>query len=1119
MKGNIIKHFKGFQSTITQIKGWLNLTKVVVNFNNSNCIKPMSLFLSQKKWNTDYIFFDGYEDLKDDILSTDRKIVRLLGLSGLGKSRLIYEIFSNVDNKNNYYCANSSDPRVVNDLNTLLNENNDEVGYIILDDCDKNSFQNILNLLRDSITSFKIITIYNEPNESANSNMINLLHLRRAELKNSVDSFINKSLKDMGCDNSSVFEQIRYMADGFPQIAINAINEYRYLGVTNLINDEVLWQRMCGNNINNENNKIALRSLSLFDPIGYKDEVKEDYAFICHNEDITPLYDMSNSHKDNIFSLVVKYMSNRELIEHTSSWIFIRPLPFAVWLVGKWFENCEDDRFAKVVQDLDNIGDHSQSERMKRAFCKRLEYMQDNKSAIEMYNRLMGVNGPFHNEKVVCSDFGSRLFLAISTVNPVAVASCLYSIISDKSTEWLKKNITKDVRRNIVWCLEHLCFPKDSFDKASWILAKLALAENERWSNNATGNFLQLFHIMLSGTCADLTQRLNLLHELYKTGEEAIPILIKALDRAFDYGNFTRSGGGEKFGFKTLNDYYPNGMEIINYWTGCRKIIQLLLQDHPRYIDDIKKLILNHTFSLGPSSGCWDILFELLSDIHNVENKSWPEMSKDLYTIKINGYKLSDGESKKLDNWIDLLSSHSLVELLSNASYKFYNEDRYKDFDERMDKVEEYWKPYVEKFISDKLYDDIDTITQLMDYKEIDYTYSRLISINLDSKETANLTSNIEKIITDKDRDYVSVFVNIVLGTTKYDDIFKSFCDFLLRTSHFTTYFNILSPKETEALALIDNILDVIKRFNLSEEKYLSIYLSRAPLYNENQMYYTCKKIIDMFPNAGDILLHYIYGRQYSDIILKGPMHEITTNLILNYYPHDSKLCSPRQVNSLADDCLRNMNDSQFAKKYNLKIIQATENFETYKKFESLYDKVYFNLLPKYQDVVLDDVLNALDKENILFWFFYHNELGSGTGMGSGPLFQCNINIIKKKTLNERKGDLPERLAQMCPVFKYSKEKGCYEDRFSDFFYWLVDNFDKFTKQKEILNSFHANMGTFSWTGSVLPLLRRMKKSFIALKTYTKNPTILKWSDNSLYALDKEINNEEKNEAYESLVY
>lgn len=1111
---NIVNGLTGNGNLIVQSfgKGDINYT-----YNGMiSCIQPIDGFINTWKDKADYVTFPNFDKLKEQMLADDGRTIRFLGLSGLGKSRLVYEIFSKIDNKCNYYCANASDSRVVNDLSFLLTHKR-EKGYVVLDNCDTQSFLALLNTVQASRTQFKVITIYNDPNESSKSYNVNVIRIRRDDMKDAVSSYIDKSLKQLACDDTNVFEQIRHMSDGFPSIAIHAIEEYKKQGSPKLIKDEILWQKMCGDTIVEVNYKTALESLSLFDPLGYKEEVKNDYDFVRYDEDITPLYGMENAQKDNIFFTLISNLTERELIEYTSSWIVVRPLPLAVWLVGEWFKGCEDERFERVVQKLDGIENHYQSERMKRAFCKRLEYMQDNQIAIDMYNRLMDINGPFRNEKVVCSDFGSRLFLAISTVNPVAVTSCLYSIISIKTTEWLKNNIIKDTRRNLVWCLEHLCFPKESFEQAAWILAKLSLAENEDWGNNATGNFLQLFHIMLPGTCADLQQRLNLIHSLYNFGEETIPLLIRALDRAYDYGNFTRDGGGEKFGFKTLYDYNPNGTEIINYWNRCREVIQSILKRYPEYINDIKTLIFHHTYTLGPQSGCWDILFGLLSDIYDADSSSWQEMSKELYTLKINNYSKTDKENRELDLWIDKLSSHSYVETLSNASYRFYNEDRYKGFDERIDKVEQYWKPYVGKFISEKLYNDIDTIRQLMDYEEVDYTFCRTLSIDLKENQTNELVCNIEKVIAEKDNDYVSVFVNIVLGTTQFEGIFNSFCDTLLKTSHFALYYNILSPKETKDLSLLDKVLSVIRRYKLSGEKYLPIYLSRAPIYDGTQMYNTCRKISETIPEAEDILLNYIYGKQYSKIIFAMPMYDMTKKIVLDYLPHESKLIRPRQVNSLANNILRKKIDFDFAKAYNLKIIKSTGDYETYKKSESLYDHVYFELLPKYQKAILEDVLDALSNENPIFWLSFQMELGSGMGMGSGPLFQCNIDIIKQRCLKERKGYLPARLAQMCPVFKYSKEKNGYEDKFSDFFYWIVDNIESFTKQKEILNSFHANIGTFSWSGSVLPLMTRKQNAFKALKNATSNTKVLKWIDDSLSGLEKEINREEKSEAYESL--
>lgn len=101
--------------------------------------------------------------------------------------------------------------------------------------------------------------------------------------------------------------------------------------------------------------------------------------------------------------------------------------------------------------------------------AKRIEYMRDLPLANDFIARLTdSMYGPFANEKVACSEMGSRLFLAMSSVNPKAVSDCLYTLFNNKNTEWLKENIKGDVRRNYVWALEKLCFDKDSFQNLLW---------------------------------------------------------------------------------------------------------------------------------------------------------------------------------------------------------------------------------------------------------------------------------------------------------------------------------------------------------------------------------------------------------------------------------------------------------------------------------------------------------------------------------------------------------------------------------------------------------------------------------------------------------------------------
>lgn len=314
------------------------------------------------------------------------------------------------------------------------------MGIIVLDDCNADAFSRISKLRSEIDTSYKIIGIYNDTEGLVQQYGVNHLILHRRDLIESVNQYIEEQIGLMGSQAESVVEQIQNLSDGFPVVAIKAIQSYREKGVTSLMNEDELWKRMCGyQNIDNDA-RIALQSLSLFEPLGYEQEFTNDYELVKYNKSITPLENYSNQRIDDIFENLVNTYIQKELIEKNTCWLLVRPLPLAVWLVGQWFRSCGQGRLVQLLNDLDAIQNIGQANRMKRALCKRIKNMQDNEKAKYLFERLMAKGAPFHYEEVVCSDFGSRLFLAISTVNPVAVMNCLFDVIMPQSIDWAKCN-------------------------------------------------------------------------------------------------------------------------------------------------------------------------------------------------------------------------------------------------------------------------------------------------------------------------------------------------------------------------------------------------------------------------------------------------------------------------------------------------------------------------------------------------------------------------------------------------------------------------------------------------------------------------------------------------------
>ena len=124
--------------------------------------------------------------------------------------------------------------------------------------------------------------------------------------------------------------------------------------------------------------------------------------------------------------------------------------------------------------------------------------------------RLLNDDGPFASleaiERAGSSDllYGARRYGAARRL----VASSA-TILADADEDELRGRTS--IRRGMVWTLGKLVWHTYTFEEAADALLRLALAENETWSNNATGTWVELFGLMLPGTAAKPLQRLRYL--------------------------------------------------------------------------------------------------------------------------------------------------------------------------------------------------------------------------------------------------------------------------------------------------------------------------------------------------------------------------------------------------------------------------------------------------------------------------------------------------------------------------------------------------------------------------------------------------------------------------------
>jgi hypothetical protein len=551
-------------------------------------------------------------EIRKKLTNSKKNAIRITGLSGLGKTRLVLEALKTPDDKNDieqagisdsvvYYEASSNDSVIVQYIIDYRSSKN--VTFVI-DECSDRLHSKILSHVLAEDSNINLITICNEPGDNAKTEAETEISLVPEDFKSVVKDMLNNTYKRKLSDND--ISKIAEFAGGFPVIAVK-LAQARLQGSVNLeltddkLIDKILW----GQKSQDDKKKAVLQACSLFKYFKLEDDngnIDEQIKFICDEVVIGSL--VKNNHDD--FCSTIKDFLKIKIIQQHGRYYGIEPVPLALRLARQWWEHAMSGKIKTVIEKVEPKG-------LLESFCEQSRRFGYIPQAANLIEKLCGPSCPFGNAEVVLSVAGSRIFRSFAEVNPKPITDCLFRILTSPEVKTI--NIVDRVRRNLVWTLENLCWHDETFEKSAIMLKILALAENENWSNNATGLFLQLFHIGLPGTRANLSQRQKIINDMISSDDiEQKKLAVKAIENAFQSGHFSRGGGVESQGTKAPeNDYYPTRDEIEEYWKTNLALLTNLVLSVGTVSDEAKKAFANISGSL--------IRHGYISDIEKSVNK------------------------------------------------------------------------------------------------------------------------------------------------------------------------------------------------------------------------------------------------------------------------------------------------------------------------------------------------------------------------------------------------------------------------------------------------------------------------------------------------------------------
>lgn len=568
-------------------------------------------------------------------LEKDGNCIRLVGLSGLGKTWTAFQLVNENNNIRNaaVYIDAAHIPNVSAHFADWVNQKIRAV--VIVDNCDYQTHAKIAQEVTRPACKISVLTLDYNFELTSNVNYIRLEQM--------TDDEVIQLLKPEYGDNLPDLDRIAKYAQGFPLMAV-LLAEARIGNENNIgeltddqIAQNLLWGR---DNLVNNNYLKIMQGCSLFDTFGIDGKVDYQLDFIANLISIS---------KDEAYSCIQHFIE-RGIVDRRGRLGQVIPKPLAIRLAGQWWRQSNSERHKELVSTIPDS--------MIKSFCTQVEKLDFHPDVKSLSEELCGPTGPFGQAEVILSVRGSILFRSFAIVNPQSTSTALHETLTKLSHEQLLE-IEGDTRRNLVFTLEKLCFNSSVFSISAWCLLLLAKAENEHWSNNSTGIFIQLFRIYLSGTEAPPEKRILVLKNALTLQETAVDLIaIDALSKALRIHSGNRMAGSEVQGSKEpLKEWQPDvWADIFEY---IEKVFALLLQLHDRGEEQRNRVmtVIGNSIREMVSIGRLELLDTAIEKIVSDNGKFWPEAIDSIASsIEHDADEYPDEAKRSLERWADILS-------------------------------------------------------------------------------------------------------------------------------------------------------------------------------------------------------------------------------------------------------------------------------------------------------------------------------------------------------------------------------------------------------------------------------------------------------------------------------
>ncbi len=574
-----------------------------------------------------------------ELIRTSEKALRIVGLSGVGKSRIVQALFeecvgtNSLDRNLAIYADLGEDvnPSVRKALEHLIIEERSAI--MVLDNC-PSSIHNQLAGRVSSSSNIRLVTVEYDIQEDR-PEVTSVVRIN-AEGTGIAEALVKRRCPHLGQVNA---QRLAELSGGNARLALalsDAVSEEKSL--SDFSNAELFDRLFYQRGVKDIDLLKAAEVLSLV----YSFSINADEGGV---DELSILSGLLGQDRLALYR-AAQTLVDRQLAQKRGNWRAVLPHALSNRLAKKALKNIPVHDILDAFQGLKNT-------RLLKSFGKRLGYLHDHEVSQDIVKSWLSPSGLLHDLTQLNDDL-IQLLLNVAPVAPEYVLSAIEVQDTDGRTEifFSTKNPFFSVFVNL---LTTIAYDPDLFEKCVVLLAKFVLSEMEEKDNNGQDRFFGLFSLYLSGTEAgpevrEKVCRHFLLSGNYKEQQLGLGMLKAALQSThwssigtFEFGARPRSYG-----------YQPKTHEEQNQWfirfTALAQ--KMASTEKTEFSDQVRDLLANELRGLWRYPGLRTALADLAMALN--DQRPWPEGWLAVRSIK--HYDYSKGNEYKIPSDAELLN-------------------------------------------------------------------------------------------------------------------------------------------------------------------------------------------------------------------------------------------------------------------------------------------------------------------------------------------------------------------------------------------------------------------------------------------------------------------------------